>query len=383
MKRNYNYLLKPSSEQARTIDEWSESARLLYNFSLSDRRDSFKSGKSINYYDQARGLKNKKVDFPRYKNVQSQVLQQTLLQLDNAFKRFFKKQSKYPRFKARDSVPSLCFPQLTKVVDDFVIFPKLGKVKVKLHRPIPNDATIKQSRIIKEVDKYYVVLSLEFPEPTWSVPPVNVIGCDVGVKHLATLHDGTVIDGEQPLKRGLARLAKVQKRFAKKKTGSNNRRKQKVRVQKIHRKISTRRKDFLHKISFKLAETYDAIVFEQMNLEFINRNTDRRYMVSRKSYDIGIGTFRMFCEYKFAERGKQVFHVDPKNTTKECSRCHRLVPKELSDRVHLCPFCGLKMDRDLNAAINIRNRVGQGLPNVKPVESEASALAYAKVSFAR
>lgn len=385
MKRNFKYLLKPNLAQSDTIDRWMESLRLLYNFSLSDRRDAFKAGKPLNYYDQAKQLKTKKIEFPRYNVIHSQVLQQTLLQLDRSFKRFFRKQSKYPKFKAYDKAPSICFPQGTRIEDDFVKFPKLGKTRVKLHRPIPDGAIIKQSRIVKEIDRYYVVLSIELADPTWSVPPVNVVGCDVGVKHLATLSDGTVIDGEQPLKGSLSRLSIAQKKLSKKKTGSNNRKKQRANVQKIHMKVSNQRRDFLHKVTAKLADSYDAIVFEKMNLGFINRNTDRRYMVSRKSHDIGIGTFRSFCEYKFAERGKSVFHVNPKNTTKECSKCHRLVPKELGDRVHLCPFCEFKMDRDLNASINILERVslGQGLPDFKPAESETSAPAFAGVSLAQ
>ena len=384
MRRNYKYMLKVSAEQAQTIDEWSESLRLLYNFSLAERREAFKQDRKLTYYDQCKTLKETKKQFPRYKEVNAQALQQCLGQLDKAFLSFFKKKSRYPRFKAHDRAPSICFPQGTSIDGSFVKFSKLGKIRVKLHRPIPDGAVIKQSRIVKEVDRYYVVLSIELADPTWSVPPVNVVGCDVGVKHLATLSDGTVIDGEQPLKGSFARLARAQQKLSKKKTGSNNKKKQKVRVQKVYRKITNQRSDFLHKVTAKLADSYDAIVFEKMNLGFINQDTDKRYMMSRKSYDIGIGTFRKFCEYKFAERGKSVFHVNPKNTTKECSQCHRLVPKKRGDRIHDCPFCGFKMDRDLNASINILERVslGQELPDSKPVESDVSVPAFAGVSVA-
>jgi len=262
-----------------------------------------------------------------------------------------------------------------------VKLPKIGRVRVRLHRPLPDRAVLKRAMVKKECDKWFVILSIELPEPTVSVPPVNVIGCDVGVKHLATFSNKTVLDGEQPLKKTLARLAKAQRNLKRKKTGSNNRKKQRGKVQKISWRVQNRRRDFLHKASAKLAETHDAIAFEKMNLGFINRS--RFYSTARKSHDLGIGMFRMFCEYKFAERGKQVFHVDPKNTTKECSNCHRLVPKEIEDRTHLCPFCGLKMDRDVNAAINIRNRlsVATDSRDFKPVETETSASDLSVVSF--
>ena len=380
MKRNFKYLLKPNSAQAATIDRWMESLRLLYNFGLTDRREAYKAGNPIGYYQQADDLKSKKAKFPRYAEVHSQVLQQCLMQLERSFKNFFEKKSKYPRYKAAECCPSICFPQNVKIDVNTIVFPKLGKVRAKLHRQIPADATLKQGRIVREAGRYYVVLSLDLPEPTVLVPPVNVVGCDVGVKHLATFSDGTVLDGEQPLKKGLARLKKAQKRLRRKKTKSKNKSKQRIKIQKIHRKITNQRHDFLHKESVRLAQTYDAIVFEDMNLRFINRN--KTYKTSRKSYDIGIGTFRSYCEYKFAERGKQVFHVNPKNTTQECSVCGHLVPKEIEDRVHLCPFCGLKMDRDLNAAINIRNRIklGQELPDSMLVEEDTSTSAYVEAS---
>jgi putative transposase len=382
MRRNYKYILKVSTAQAESIDRWMESLRLLYNYSLADRREAFQNGKKINYYDQARELKDLKKQFPRYKEVNAQALQQCLGQLERSFKAFFEKRSSYPKFKAKDRAPSICFPQGTRIEGKYVKFSKLGKIRFKQHRPLPDGAVIKQSRIVKEVGRYYVVLSLELPEPTVSVPPVNVVGCDIGVKHLATLSDGVVIDGEQALKKNLERLAAAQRKLSKKKTGSNNRKKQKSKVLRIHRKISNQRRDFLHKVSAELAETYDAIAFEKMNLGFINQN--KSFKTARKSHDIGIGTFREFCEYKFAERGKRVFHVDPKNTTKECSDCGCLVNKDLNERTHLCPACGLKLDRDVNAAINIRSRALSGLGQpVEPVKGKIRTVAKATVGSSR
>jgi len=192
-----------------------ESLRLLYNFSLTDRRDAYKAGGPIGYHEQARGLKETKAKFPRYAEIHSQVLQQCLMQLDKAFKNFFQKRTKYPKYKAADRCPSICFPQRVRTEEKAIVSPKLGKVRAKLHRQIPVDAVLKQGRITKEAGRHYVVLSVDLPEPTVSVPPVNVVGCDVGVKHLATFSDGTVLDGEQPLKKGLARLAKAQRRHKK------------------------------------------------------------------------------------------------------------------------------------------------------------------------
>jgi len=385
MIRNYRYKLSPTKTQIQTFEEWMESLRLLYNFGLSDRRDAFKAGAQIGYHDQAVGLPELKQRFLRYKKVHSQVLQQTLMQLDRAFINFFEKRSRYPKFKNSDSKPSICFPQGVRLEGNRIRLPKIGPVHFKMHRPISDGAEIKQCRITCRNGRWYATISIFLPDPESSESDLEFVGCDVGVKHLATLSDGTVLDGERFLPKKLARLKKEQCRLSRKKTGSANRIKQKERVGRIHQKIADTRKDNLHKLSRRLADAYGGIAFEDMDLAFINQNRDPKYQMSSKSYDISIGTFRRFCQYKFEELGKPVIFVDPRDTTKMCSACGRLVPKGLGDRVHKCPDCGLKMDRDLNAAINIRNKalIGREPPDSKPVESGAAAPANAGASAAQ
>ena len=385
MIRNYRYRLKPTKSQIRTFEEWMESLRLLYNFGLSDRRDAWKAGAPLNYHAQATGLPGLKTQFPRYKEVHSQVLQQTLKQLERAFKNFFEHRSGYPKFKSRDSKPSICFPQRIRIEGNRLRLPKIGIVKFKMHRSIPDGAKVKQCRITCRNGRWFATISISLPDPISEKSDLEFVGCDVGVKHLATLSDGTVLRGDRFLKQKLDRLRREQVRLSRKKTGSSNYRKQKKRIGRIHQKVADTRKDNLHKLSRRLADGYGGIAFEDMDLAFINRNRDPRYRMSSKSHDISIGTFRRFCQYKFEELGKPVVLVDPRNTTKACSACGRLVPKELGDRVHRCE-CGLEIDRDLNAAINIRERalkqIGREPPESKPVESSAAATANAVASAA-
>jgi len=383
--RNYRYRLKPTKSQIRTFEEWMESLRLLYNFGLSDRRDAWKAGAPLNYHAQATELPALKTQFPRYKEVHSQVLQQTLMQLDQAFKNFFEHRSGYPKFKSKDLKPSICFPQSVGIQGNRLRLPKIGLVKFKMHRPIPDGAEVKQCRITCRDGRWFATMSISLPDPISEKSDLEFVGCDVGVKHLATLSDGTVLEGDRFLKQKLDRLKKEQRRLAGKKTGSSNYVKQKKRIGRIHQKVADTRKDNLHKLSRGLADGYGGIAFEDMDLAFINRNRNPRYRMSAKSYDISIGTFRRYCQYKFEELGKPVVLVDPRNTTKACSACGRLVPKELGDRVHRCE-CGLEIDRDLNAAINIRERalkqIGREPPESKPVESSAAATANAVASAA-
>lgn len=384
MIRNYRFRLKPTKTQIQTFEEWMESLRLLYNFGLRDRRDAFQMGESINYNHQCHQLLNLKQKFSRYREVHSQVLQQTLMQLDGAFKNFFEKRCKYPKFKSKHSRPSICFPQSVRIEGNRLRLPKIGTVRFKMHRPIPDDAEIKQCRIIYHSGRWFATISISLPDPKPCDSQLEFVGCDVGVRHLATLSDGTVLKDNRFLPKKLDRLKKEQHRLSRKKTGSANWLKQKKRVGRIHQKVADTRKDNLHKLSRRLTDAYGGIAFEDMDLAFINQDRDPRYRMSSKSYDISIGTFRRFCQYKFEELGKPVILVDPWNTTKMCSRCDELVPKERGDGVHDCPNCGLVMDRDLNAAKNIRERalktLGQGLPDSKPAETQTSVLANVSTS---
>ena len=384
MIRNYRYRLKSTKAQIQTFEEWMESLRLLYNFGLRDRRDAFKGGAPINYHVQATALPELKQKFPRYAEVHSQVLQQTLMQLDRSFKNFFEKRSRYPRFKPRDSRPSICFPQGVRIEGSRLRLPKIGLVRFKMHRPLPSDASVKQCRIVCRNGRWFATISISLPDPKPSESHLEFVGCDVGVRHLATLSDGTVLDGERFLPKKLARLKKEQRRLAGKKTGSANRIKQRKKIGRIHQKIADTRRDNLHKLSRRLADAYGGIAFEDMDLAFINQNRDPRYRMSSKSYDVSIGTFRRYCQYKFEELGKPVVLVDPRNTTKACSGCGAIVPKERGCKIHDCPHCGLVMDRDHNAAVNIKNRalIGREPPDSKPVESSAAAPANAGASAA-
>lgn len=353
MKRNYKYLLRLSKSQTTLLDESLEIARLLYNESLAERKNAYeKEKKTINYIDQANSFVQKKKNNPAFSKLPSQVAQQVLKQLDGAYKNFFQKRAKRPKFKKFGENISLLFPQFVKTNASNVQLTGSLKFQMNMHRPIPDGAKIKQARVKKECDKYFVILSLELVEPcVRKVQPVNVIGCDLGIETLATLSDGTEIKGECFSKKNAHTLKKSQRQLSKKKSRSIRRQKTLMKVKKIQAKIENQRNDSLHKISYDLAERYDGIVFEDMKMGFMNSGKFKG--IRRKSYDLSLGKFRDFCKYKFEERGKWFLLVDPKGTTQRCSQCGYIVPKELSDRMHECTFCGFKTTRDHNSALEI------------------------------
>lgn len=353
MRRNYKYALKLSRSQAARLDESLEIGRALYNNALAERKDTYeKEKKSLTYQQQCELLTQKKKTNPELTKIPSQVAQQVLKQLDCAYRSFFQKRARRPKFKKFGENISLLFPQSVKVNASNVQLTGALKFQMHMHRPIPDGAKIKQARIKKECDKYFVVLSLELAEPCVSkVQPVNVVGCDLGIETLATLSDGTEIRGECFSKKNSLQLKKSQKQLSKKKSRSIRRQKALMKVKKIQAKIERQRNDFLHKVSHDLAQHYDGIIFEDMKMDFMNSGKFKG--IRRKSYDLSLGKFRDFCKYKLEERGKWFILVDPKGTTQRCSQCGHVVPKELGDRMHECAFCGFRTTRDHNSALEI------------------------------
>jgi putative transposase len=197
---------------------------------------------------------------------------------------------------------------------------------------------------------------------------VNAVGIDLGIKELITLSTGEKVHNPKWLRGSEKKLAREQRRLSHKKKGSSNRKRQRLEVQRVHRKISNQRKDYHHKLSNKLVRDYDLIVFEDLKIRNMVKN---RYLAKSIS-DAGWGQLVSYVTYKAEEAGKVTELVNPRGTSQECSSCGEIVQKTLAVRVHECPHCGLVMDRDENAAINILNRglakVGQGLPECTPVE---------------
>ena len=283
----------------------------------------------------------------------SQAVQDVVQRLDKAWQKFFARQGQRPRFKSYRFYTSFTLKQAGwKYQGGNRI--RIGKHNFKFAMSRPVTGTIKTVTIKRDRAQdlwmcFSVIEEGEYPvanEDAVTTP----VGIDMGLKTFATLHNGDEIHSPQYLKQSLSRLRSKSKRLSRKKRGSRNGRDARRRVARLHRKLADQRRDWAFKTAHQLCDQYDGIAIEDLEL---------RGMVTlwgRKVSDIAWGNFVRTLEYVCLKRGVVLKKVDPANTSKTCSGCGEIVTLELSDRLWACPGCGVTHDRDINAAINIRER---------------------------
>ena len=360
MIRAYKYRIYPNKEQQILLNKHFGCARFLYNWGLKKKNESYqRTGKSPSCFDLTKELVSMKSEYEWLKEVNSQSLQMSLRNLDNAFQRFFKKQARYPQFKRKFKKQSCQFPQASSV--DFengrLYLMKFREgIKCKFHRQF--DGKIKTITVsMNPSGKYFASIIVQTDEelpPKCNPKRHNSVGVDLGIKHFATISNGEKIDNPRYLKKLEKRLARKQKQHSKKKKGSSNRNKLRKQVAKIHEKISNQRKDFLHKISKRLIDENQAVCLEDLNISRMIKS--HKYKLAKCISDVGWRTFRTFLEYKADWYGKNVLIIgkfDP--SSKMCDKCGHLNNNlKLSDRHWICN-CGTHHDRDILAAKNILN----------------------------
>ncbi len=355
MRLAYRYRLYPSKAQEVKLNNWLESLRLLYNFALAERRDIYKAeGRSVSVYQQKRALPDLKSRFPRYASIHSQVLQDALFRLERVFKRFFVGGG-YPRFKAKERYRSFTYPQATafRILDsgNKMRLSGIGNVKIRYHRPlegVPKVATV----IRYPSGRWYVSISCE----TADVPTVDgpLTGFDLGLKNYLVSSDGIVTEPLRALETSEKKLRREQRKLSRKQKGSKNRCKQRLTVARAYERVTNRRRDFLHKTSRKVVDSHEGFAFEKLRIANMLKNRH----LAKAIADAGWSTFVSMTAYKAEKAGKPFVLIDAGYTTQECSSCGYVVPKSLAERVHACPECGLVIDRDHNAAINVERRAG-------------------------
>ena len=355
MRLTYRYRLYPTKAQEARLNEWLESIRLLYNFALAERRDTYREKKrSVSVYEQKRALPSLKRRFSRYASINAQVLQDAIFRLDKAFKRFFEGKG-YPRLKAKERYRSFTYPQS----DAFRILEggtkirlsKIGNVTLRYHRIL--EGTPKTATVTRYPSgSWYVSICCELPDV--AVEGASLTGFDLGLTNYLTSSDGKVTKPLKALKKAERKLRKEQRRLCRKKRGSKNRCKQRRRVARVHEKVANRRRDFLHKTSRRVVDSHEGFAFEKLRI----RNLLKNHRLARAIADAGWSTFVSMTAYKAEKAGKPFVLVTARGTTQLCSDCGSLIAKSLAQRVHRCPFCGLVLDRDHNAAINIASRAG-------------------------
>jgi putative transposase len=352
------------------------------------------------YKHQQRQLPLIKDNKPDYKDLHSQVMQNIARKLDLAFKSFYGRVKKgktpgFPRFKGKGRVHSLYYPQsgFAFTTNNKLKVSKIGSIRIKKHRAL--NGNIKTLSLNKSPSgKWFACFSVDAGEAPQPIPIERIdeqkkVGIDLGINDFAFLSNGSQIKTIKHFKNLKSKLALAQKRLAKKQRRSKNREKAKAKVITIHEKIANKRNDFLHKESKTLVKAYDLIVHENLMIKNMSRSAKgtvdtpgkmvkQKAGLNRNILDMSWGRFLGMLAYKAEEAGTQVKGVPPNYTSIRCSDCHEVVPKTLKDRQHSCPNCGLDINRDHNAAINILNKylstVGTTGSNACGVEAVASTL---------
>lgn len=303
---------------------------------------------SYSQYDLNKVLTGIKKELSWLDECNAQSLQYSIKNLDDAYKRFFKWLSKYPKFKKKSNHQSITYPQWTSITDTHIKLPKIWLIKTVFHRPC--FWNIKRMTIVKTpTNKYYVSILTDCEERK----PISseAVGIDVWLKSFAVLSDWTTIDNPKFLKKKLRKLKKLQRMLSRKQKWSSNRKKFRLVVARQYEKITNQREDFLHKVSASIAKQYWVVAMEKLDIKWMLKNRNLAQAIS----DVGWYKFKTFLSYK-----TKVVEIDTfKPSSKTCSRCWCV--KEdltLNDRIYHCDSCHLDIDRDLNASINIKTMAG-------------------------
>jgi len=368
MHKSFKYRIYPTKSQRSRMERTLDLCRWVYNQTLAYRKNAWEQdNKPVSKFETYNKLPGWKVEKPELIEVHSQVLQNVQERVDLAFKAFFRRVKSgekpgYPRFKGKGRYDSFTYPQSGfKLLSGKLRLSKIGDIKIKLHRPI--EGKIKRLTIRRSsTGKWFACFSVEIDDPL--KPPWkdgSMVGIDVGLESFATLSNGEKIDNPRFFRSEEKALAKAQRRLSKCEKGTPERRKALKVVQRIHERIANRRYDFAHQISNQLVSKYGLIAFEDLSIKNMLQNHNLAKSISDAAWRMLVTV----TSYKAESAGSIVVLVDPRNTSQLCSRCGLKVPKSLSDRVHECPQCGLVMDRDENAAINILRLGLQSLPKAR------------------
>jgi putative transposase len=355
MIKAYKFRIYPTKSQKRKLEDTLELCRQVYNRTLAYRKDAWeKDGKSVSKYETHQLLPDWKRDRSELKEVFSQVLQECQQRVDLAFQHFFRRVKNgekpgYPRFKGKGRYDSFTYPQMGfKLKSGKLYLSKIGDVKIKLHRAI--EGKIKRCTVHRyPTGKWFICLTVELPDPDVPFNDGSVVGVDVGLSSFITMSTGEKIDNPRFFRSEERALAKAQRRLSKCANDTPERRKALKAVHRVHERIANKRSDFAHQLSKTLVDRFGVIAFEDLNIKNMLQNHRLAKSISDAAWRMLVTT----TQNKAVEAGSVVVLVDPRNTSQMCSRCGLKVPKSLSDRVHECPQCGLVMDRDENAAINI------------------------------
>ena len=354
--------LFPDRAQERELEATLETCRLVYNSLVNDRKFQYDTAQvSVGRYTQQAYLPKWKKDHPELKAVYSQVLQDVVHRVELAFKAFFDRVAKgeapgFPRLKGEGQYDSITFTQNDsfKVGDSTLRLAKVGQVKAKIHRRPWGE--LKTCTVRRINGKWFACLCQEI-EAEHLPPSEEAIGIDVGLKTFAAFSNGEFVENPRFFRKEEKALAKAQRRLAKQKRGSRERKKARKVVSRIHERIRNRRHDFCHQNARRIVNRFGIIAVEKLNV----KNMLGNHCLAKSISDAAWSQFRSVLVQKAESAvNREVVECNPAYTSQDCSGCgyrpdglEGRTKKKLSDRWHLCPMCGLSLDRDTNAAVNI------------------------------
>jgi putative transposase len=347
MLRVFKYKLCPNRKQSLALQRTLDVCRDVFNLSLEQRK-MHRTGQ----FAQMRELTQLKAAHPEYKHVHVRVLQNVIKKLQRSLENMWERGAGFPRFKPFHRYHSFQFNNTGfQLAGRYVQHSKIGNVKLRLSRGIPEDAVIKTLSIKKSVSGWYACFAVEV-----SAQPLlksdSVVGIDLGIENFAALSDGTMIQNPRFYEQGQAELRVAQRRVTRRKKGSIRRRKAAALLQKVHEHIQSRRLDWTHKVATDLVHRYGTIVLENLNIQGLAQG-----ILANQVHDCGWSQFIRQLKYKAESAGRRVVEVDARYTSQDCPACGTRQKKSLSERIHQCSACGLVLHRDAAAAQGILGRM--------------------------
>jgi len=354
---SYKYPIFPNKVTQRKLAENLDTCRWLYNRLLQDLNESKEKGIKLKPYDTQNLIPLLKPENPQLGKVYSKVLQMVNYTLWSNIKGLSASKKRgmkigHIRFKGYGWYNTLNYNQSGFKLDQdhgLLHLSKIGDMRVKLYRKI--EGRIKAIIIKREGKRWFAIIQAD-QEPQPLPETMEAIGLDVGLTSFVVDSEGNEIENPRCAEQSADKLAKLQKKLAKAVKGSNNRKSIKDKIAKLHKRINCQRDDFLHKLSRMYVNNFDIICIEDLDVKGLKEKGHNNGL-HRSIHDASWSKFAFMLSYKAQSAGRKLIKVDPRNTTQKCSSCGSIVKKELSNRMHECPYCGFSCNRDYNASMNI------------------------------
>lgn len=364
----FKFQLRPGGQQEREMRRFAGACRFVFNRALALQNENHEAGnKYIPYGKMASWLVEWKnaTEMQWLKDSPSQPLQQSLKDLERAYKNFFQKRAAFPRFKKRGQNDAFRYPQGVKLDQENsrIFLPKLGWMRYRNSRQVTG--VVKNVTVSQSCGKWYISIQTESEVSTPVHPSASMVGLDAGVAKLATLSDGTVFEPVNSFQKNQKTLARLQRQLSRKVKFSNNWQKQKRKIQRLHSCIANIRRDYLHKVTTTVSKNHAMIVIEDLKVSNMSksaagtvsqpgRNVRAKSGLNRSILDQGWYEMRRQLAYKQLWRGGQVLAVPPAYTSQRCACCgHTAKENRLSQSKFRCQVCGYTANADVNGARNI------------------------------